>query len=463
MPTFEIQSGGKTFEVEAPNMEAAAAGLQKSQTGPVSLGDLGASAWNDIKKAGSGLYHSVVSGATLAGDVASGKAHLPSSEGVPGSVPFGDPNSAGTRVADMAFLGSPVSPATRVGEKAIPGVSLAVKGEKKVPTATELDTAADVNYGRARTSGVEFSPDYIKNGAAGIQQELEQTGFVDAPKVASATHDLLRRLQTPPAAEAGMAGPTVTMSNLDAARRSLRSIAQNRSPDNASDAAAASIAIDRLDALPKAAGPKDTVAGGIALPYAVEQIEKGRGNVAASKRANTITGELDTAHTGILERAEDRSAAANSGQNFGNSLRQRAASLLANKKQLGGWNEQEIAQAERLNDGTRGMNSARWLGNFMGGGGGLGAQVTSALAAGAGALFGGIPGAAAGATAGPIIGASAKAVEGNLTRKQAMLLDEMLRKRSPLYEDTAPTYTPLSPERRAAFARAILLSQQPQQ
>ncbi len=426
----------------------------------VTLSDIGASAWNDIKKAGSNIAHSIYSGATLAGDVASGKAQLPSSQGVPGSVPFGDPNSAGLRVADMAALAFPINPAVRAGDRAFPGVTKAVTGEKPVPTATNLADQADINYNRARSSGVEFSPDFVSSGAFGVQQELDKMGFIDAPKVASATHDILRRLQAVPAAEPGMAGPTVTIANLDAARRALGAIARNRAPENASDAAAASLAIDRLDALPKAAGPKDIVAGGIALPYAVEQIEKGRGNVAASKRSNAITGELDTAHTGILERAEDRAAAANSGQNIGNSIRQRIANLLADKKQLGGWNGQEIAQAELINQGTRGMNASRFVGNFMGGGGGLGAQITSALSAGAGAAAGGIPGAAAGATVGPIVGASSKAIEGALTRRQVEKLDEMLRKRSPAYEDAPTNYTVVSPERRAALIRALMLEQQ---
>lgn len=427
-------------------------------SGKPTLSDIGTMAWNDIKRVGSNIAGAVHSAVTLPRDVITGQAQLPSSEGIPGSVPYGDPNSAGERVADLALLGTPLSPAARIGEKAIAGVSRNVKAEKPVPTATQLTDAADVNYGRVRSSGVEFNPDFVGRGALSIQQELEQKGWIDAPKVASATHDILRRLQAPPAAEPGMA-TSVTIGNLDAARRSLRSIAQNKAPENASDAAAASLAIDRLDALPKAAGPKDIMAGGIALPYAVEQLEKGRGNVAAAKRSNAITGELDTAHTGILERADDRAAAANSGQNVGNSLRQRIASLLANKKQLGGWNPEEIAQAELVNKGTGPMNASRWVGNFMGGGGGLGAQVTSASAAGLGALAGGVPGAAAGATLGPVIGASAKVLEGKLTRRQVERLDELLRKRSPLYQDTPTNYTPINPEGRAAIARALLMSE----
>lgn len=61
------------------------------------------------------IAKSIYSGLTLPGDVLKGEAQLPSAMGVPGSVPFGDPLSAGARVADMAALVSPISPVSRAG------------------------------------------------------------------------------------------------------------------------------------------------------------------------------------------------------------------------------------------------------------------------------------------------------------------------------------------------------------
>lgn len=61
------------------------------------------------------IGHSIESAVTLPGDVYAGRARLPSSGAVPGSVEFGSPESSGERVADLATLASPVSPATRVG------------------------------------------------------------------------------------------------------------------------------------------------------------------------------------------------------------------------------------------------------------------------------------------------------------------------------------------------------------
>lgn len=74
-----------------------------------------------------GILGAIKSAATLPRDVMEGKARLPSHEGrVPGSVPYGDPESAGLRVADLATLASPVNPAVRAGDFAIPGLARTV-------------------------------------------------------------------------------------------------------------------------------------------------------------------------------------------------------------------------------------------------------------------------------------------------------------------------------------------------
>ncbi len=55
-----------------------------------------------------GLASAAYSGFTLPHDVMTGEAKLPSSGAVPGSVPFGDPESAGMRVADMTMFANPM-------------------------------------------------------------------------------------------------------------------------------------------------------------------------------------------------------------------------------------------------------------------------------------------------------------------------------------------------------------------
>lgn len=461
MPDFNVTSpDGKQFRVTAPDgaSEADVLNYAQSQFARPTLGDIGTQAVKDITSFPGKLFDSIKSAVTLPADVITGKAMLPSSQGIPGSVEFGDPRSSGERVADMAFLGAGVNPAIRTGDRGIPGAIKAFTSEKPTPTVQQLGEAADKNFDRARTSGVEFNPQSVKNWALDTASHLDTEGRIDAPKVASGTHEILRRLQSIPEPEPGMPPAVQTISNLQAIRKSLQSIAQDVSPANKSDRAAASIAIDRLDKFISDASPQDIVAGTVAAPYAAEQWQNGRGNYAAAQRSNRITGELDNAYTGVMDRGQLRADVANSGQNTGNALRQNVASLLTSRKELQGYSPEEIAALERAASGTRAMNASRWIGNFMGGGGGLGAQLTSALGAGAGALLGNVPGAMAGASVGPVVGAGAKLLEGNLTKRAVSAADELIRQRSPLYQNAIPDMNAIDPARRAAIARLLALT-----
>jgi hypothetical protein len=88
-------SGGVTVPEDVPKPLA-----ERVANEQITLGMVANSAWNDVKK----LADSIKSGLTLGADVIQGKAILPSSGAVPGTVPFGDPDSAGERVADAALL-----------------------------------------------------------------------------------------------------------------------------------------------------------------------------------------------------------------------------------------------------------------------------------------------------------------------------------------------------------------------
>lgn len=87
-----------------------------------------------------GIIGSIKSALTLPHDVMEGSAKLPSSGAVPGSVPFGDPESSGPRVADLATIANPINPAMRAGDFAIPGVTRSVGAAP--PAAIEANLAA---------------------------------------------------------------------------------------------------------------------------------------------------------------------------------------------------------------------------------------------------------------------------------------------------------------------------------
>lgn len=97
-----------------------------------------------------GIGSSVASGVTLPHDVMTGQAQIPSSGAVPGSVPFGDANSAGPRVADLAGLAAPISPVSRMGGGWMTG--LPSEGTGALPA---MSPALEANIA-ARNIGVDL-------------------------------------------------------------------------------------------------------------------------------------------------------------------------------------------------------------------------------------------------------------------------------------------------------------------
>lgn len=111
--------------------------------------------------------------------------------------------------------------------------------------------------------------------------------------------------------------------------------------------------------------------------------------------------------------------------------------------------------------GSRTANTMRYMGNVLGGGGGLGASIAAGLGGTSGYMLGGSPGAMAGMLAPVAAGAGAKGTSNFLTRQGLRKADEFVRSRSPLAQkmvDEAPIKK-LSPMKRAALVRALMLQQ----
>jgi hypothetical protein len=161
----------------------------------------------------------------------------------------------------------------------------------------------------------------------------------------------------------------------------------------------------------------------------------------------------------LLERAEGRAQAANSGRNFDNTLRQKAEGILEKPKEISGLSDAELAALDRVVQGGAGRNTARYIGNLLGGGGGLGQAFMAGLGAAPGAMTGNPVLAVVGAGAPMAIGSGAKAIANALAKRDLRSVDELMRKRSPLYEERLanPEMKTLSPEKRAAVARAMML------
>ena len=362
------------------------------------------------------------------------------------------PNDTG-RVLEMATTFSPVNPAFRAGDRAIPGVARAVKARPAaVPTATELKAAGAGQLTDAANSGLEIAAPAIVQWSRGIQQKLyDDAGITEIN--APSTFALLKKFEDAPA------DAVASAKNLKSMREALGGVAQNFNPQAAKDQLAASRAIKALDEFVPNVDPASVVAGSPATTASLWK--RGNANYAAAQRSNDITGELDRGITGILEQAELGAQVANSGRNIDNTIRQRIASVLKKEKEVSGLTDGEIDALVKAAEGGAGRNTARYIANVLGGGGGFGQALTSSPGAGGGLLAAGPAGAVVGAGIPAAAGAGAKSLANHLARKDIKGVDELMRTRSPLYQERVanPEMAVISPEKRAALARILMLQQ----
>lgn len=400
--------------------------------------DLGAGIPGAIWNAAKGAWDA----ATLPGDVASGRAIVPSS----------DNNESMARTVGLAALALPANPATKAGEVSPVDALAGARRAKVVPTASELKTTAGAQYDRVFGNpdknmagmGVDYTPKSLQELANTTDRYLFAKGI--HPTRAPETYGVIEEFSNPPP------GSVVTLANLHAARKTLGDVALK---SDGEEKIAATSFLKRLDGFLERPPAEGVLAGPAAA--AGEELARARRNTAASKRSNTITGELDNAVTGIGERAELGAQTANSGQNIDNAIRQRTKSLLFNKDKLAGFNKEEIQALKGVSEGSAPRNALRILGNLGGGGLGLG---TTFLGSGVGGygVASGSPGMMAVGFGLPAAGIGARQASNVLTRKALEKADELVRKRSPLYEEGgAGWYVPGTAER-AALIKALMES-----
>ncbi len=401
---------------EQPAFSGAIMPFSRSQSGETSF------------DSNAGLLGAAKRAFSLPGDVYQGKVDPRSDEAI-------------ERSADLGMIASPVGP----GVRAAPGMMRATRpAEVKAPTSEALNTTASQGYKQAREMGVDFSSKSVADMAAGMRRELEQDGIL--AELAPKTYSILEKLASPPE------GSIAQLSGLHAARRALKNAASDFS--NPTEKLAAKRLVASLDRFIEKPDPASVVAGPAAA--AGDLMRDSRGNYAAAKRSDQLTG--------VEEAADLRAAAANSGRNLDNTIRQRVASVLLDPKKISGFSKEEIA---RLQDVTRGgvaRNATRRVGNFFGGGGGLGGALTGTIGATLGGTVGGIPGGIAGGLVLPAIGSAAKTAGNAMTKRALHAADEMVRKRSPLFDEMmkAAPLQAISPERRAAIIRSILAATEAQ-
>jgi hypothetical protein len=392
-----------------------------------------------IEDTAAGLIGGTVAMAPLGATAAGAKALGLAGDSLPGMMWRGGASGAAIGGTDAAARGeNPITGAAMggtfglagpVGGRIVGGITRGLAGTN-APTAEALDDAASAAYRDPTIDAVQFKPDAIGNLADSIRTDLNSNKL--NVRRAPDTHGLLDDLSTP------INGNTFTVDDLETTRQLLGKTAGNfTDPVDQTAAVRAKQMIDNyLGNVPQS----DLLTGDANAANAT--LQSARGNYAAMMRSNTLQGQLD--------RGELNAAVANSGQNLDNALRQRVKAILVSPSQRSGFSPDEIVQMQRVARGTPTGNTLRFVGNLLGGGGGLGAVVSGAAgyatAGPAGALV-------------PAVGLAAKKLAAASTQRQAAILDQMVRARSPLgsaMPQPNQQATALAAMRRAALASRIL-------
>jgi hypothetical protein len=358
---------------------------------------------------GRGVVRSIEDAATLPGDVYTGKQDVE------------DPSITG-RALNFAAI---AMPQTKGKASTTPAAATA-------PSEKALMSAGDEGYEVARSSNVALRGDLVGKWAQRMQLALRRKGLFGTSNGAETTHKILDDL----AANSGD-GAILHAGDYINLRQALQETAQNfKAPK---DQAAATVAIKTLDKFFDTASPQAFVAGTPAEIRGVrDSIKAARGNFAAGYRSRLVTGKE--------HEADLRSAAANSGKNYDNTLRQRLAGAALSPKQVSGFTPAELAATEGVVRGTRPMNWTRNVSNVLGGGGGMGRALVTGMGIAPGVATGDLKTMAVGLIP-PAAGWALKKTENALTKREVAKLDNMLRLRSPLGEQAsaAQAKPPLPP------------------
>ena len=240
--------------------------------------------------------------------------------------------------------------------KKLPGVGAV---ERAPATAEDLKAAADAAYKSPEIQSLNVKAPALTNFGQQTRAELNAMGFDE--NVSPKTFGIISRLESAPP------GSTVTGRNIE----SIPAPWQSRRLTDPTERRAASEVIDRLDAWIGGIKPQDVIAGDTAA--AAAKAAEARGNYAAAMRSGKVTD--------AVEAAKLNAAAANSGANTENTLRQKIKGILKSRTKSRGYSPEELDQMRKIVKGSYTGDTVRTAGNILGGGGGLGTMVTSAVGA----------------------------------------------------------------------------------
>lgn len=372
--------------------------------------------WNNPTPGG--LLDMVKSGATLPGDVYSGKTPIRNSEGNINQEVI-------DRSKDFAAIASPMTPGMRAGE----GIMGANVGDARLPPPPpsapgigELKSSYNEGIKSAQDLGVEIPQKSLYRAQFDIKRKLlnpedgsQPTDIQIAPKTLGVLDNLGQYKN-----EVGNVKPTANLGDVENTRKVLNQLLLDQDPH---EKAAAGVAIKHLDDYINNLTPERVKGGDINT--AKPLLRDARSDYAAASRSQEVLNAVQKAN-------ED---AAISG-NLETKTRSGLKNLYQNDKRTLGFNEPESKQLETAFRGTTGGNVARGMAsvlapparNIVSSGASLGGLAT------VGGLLGGPVGAVGLPVVGRGIGEIARLLGRQSTMKQVQKLDEMIRLRSPRAE-----------------------------
>jgi hypothetical protein len=299
-------------------------------------------------------------------------------------------------------------------------VQIGPKNINTTPTSEQLIEQGGKQFQQLRDSNVEYHPMGTQQVAADAQDVLSRKGLdKDFAPLTDAALEKLGNINRP-----------VTGLDMDKARGLLRD-AQNT---GGKEGAAATIALQHLD---------DFVHN---PPYVLQGDATNFMNTWDAAKSNYSRGMTAQNIENVAQQATNRSAAQNSGLNSGNQVRGAMARVL--NGDTAGLRADEVAQLQRIVDGSRTMNYIREAANRLGGGGGVAGTIIAGLGGTAGYDT---TGSGLGATAGAV-GAllGARGLRGIYNRgiaNQAANLSQQIRSKAPMsIAQGTPAISGLSPQ-----------------
>ena len=405
-----------------------------------------------ISQYGDGTYDWDSNAGMLGAAKRAGQSVLHSVENLPNLYhQVGAETAANTATPRTAGEAANLAALTTSGDMIAPGLYGTSKSMARpsvpVPTSQELHVGANADYDAMRNLDVYYDPDHVASMAQGAQDALSNQGW--SSETAPKTHAILSKLANPDAS-----GISVPLNGLAQARTILGRIGQGADRSDAGAAKAAKNALDSFIANP---APEAVLAGPAALASAY--LQRANGDYAAAMRSDKVTGARDY--------AQFRASGANSGANLDNTIRQGIRPLFDprfTQRRLAGFTQPEKDALSQVNQGSMLRNGLRNVSSYMGGGGGGVAALEGLESARTGNELAGPLGAAVGATV-PFVGRGLRAVQNNMAKSALNKADELIRSRSPLYQERVAN-TPLQMPTNArgmAVVRSVNAQAQPQQ